>query len=185
MAEVKGVVVNAMLAFLNETYSREAVDKAVTVLSPEDASLLRRRFLASSEYPYDTMVALRRLMRSLTKRPGDAEAVGAYIATYVFTGPYKPLLAKSPEEMVQKISSIKDFFYREARDIEGRMTGPSSCVVTYRYEPGVRPTRAVCLSNLGFWGRVLELPKRQKVTATHGTCCCEGADRCEFSFSWL
>jgi hypothetical protein len=185
MAEVKGVVVNAMLAFLNETYSREAVDKAVTVLSPEDASLLRRRFLASSEYPYDTMVALRRLMRSLTKRPGDAEAVGAYIATYVFTGPYKPLLAKSPEEMVQKISSIKDFFYRDARAIEGRMTGPSSCVVTYLYEPGVRPTRAVCLSNIGFWGRVLELSRGQKVTSTHATCVCEGADRCEFSFSWV
>ena len=183
MAQVKGVVVNAMLAFLHETYSREAVEKAVTVLSPEDASLLRRRFLDSSAYPYDTWVALRHLMRSLTNRRGDAEAVGAYVATYVFTGPYKPLLAKSPEEMVHKISSIKDFFYRDARDIEGRMTGPSSCVITYHYESEVRPTRAVCISNLGFWGRVLELSGGRKVTSTHTMCYCDGADRCEFSFS--
>lgn len=184
MAEVRGVVVNAMLAFLKKTYSPEAVDQAVTALSPKDSSLLGKRFLDGSFYPYDTWVALRRVMRSLTSRPDDVEAVGAYVATYVFTGPYKPLLAKSPEEMVRKISSISDFFYRDARSIEGRMTGPSSCVVTYEYAPDVRPPRALCLSNIGFWRRVLELSNGENVTAAHATCVCDGSDRCQFSFSW-
>lgn len=185
MAEVKGVVVNAMLAFLSETYTQEAVDKAVPMLSAEDSALVRRRFLSSSVYPYETMVALRRLMRSLTSRPEDAEAVGAYAATYVFTGPYRPLLAKSPAEMVQKISSINDFFYHDAQVIDGRMTGPSSCVVTYRYNPHVRTTRAVCVSNATFWGRALELSGGRKVASTHETCVSDGADHCAFSFSWL
>jgi hypothetical protein len=57
-------------------------------------------------------------------------------------------------------------------------------VVVYRYEQGVRPTRANCLSLLGFWGKAFELAAEAKVTAAHPICICQGADRCEFSYSW-
>ena len=64
------------------------------------------------------------------------------------------------------------------------LTGERSCRVTYRFGNSIRPARAACLSTAGFWARTLELSGAQKVTATHGACICEGADRCEYAYQW-
>lgn len=66
MAEVKGVLVNAMRMFLVDRYGKSAIDQALTALDPNDASLIQNRFLDSSFYPYATMDALRRLARALS-----------------------------------------------------------------------------------------------------------------------
>jgi hypothetical protein len=186
MAEVKGVLVSAMKAFLVDRYGKSAIDQALTTLDAKDASLIQKTFLDSSFYPYPTMVALRRLTRVLSaSRPTTGDELGAFIAEYVFKGAYKPLLAKDPVTMVNKIGWVKDFFYRDTDRVEAAMSGDSSCVLVYRYEEGIRPTRGVCQSLAGFWRRTLELASGLKVAAaTHGICIAEGADRCEFKFSW-
>ena len=185
MAEVKGVLVSAMTAFLVGRYGKESVEEATKALSAEDAALVRRRFLDSSLYPYATMVALRRLARVLAARgPLTGEEIGQSIADYVFKGVYKPLLTPDPVRMVEKIGWVKDFFYKDTDKVDAHMTGNSSCALVYHYEEGIRPTRATCNSLIGFWGRTLELAGARKVTATHPVCIAEGDDRCEFTFSW-
>lgn len=185
MAEVKGVLVNAMRAFLRERYGNDAVQRAAGTLAPDDAALIQRKFLDSSFYPYATMVALRRLTRAVAPDARSTpDELGAFIAEYVFKGVYKPLLPASPVAMVEKMSWVKDFFYRDTDKIEAHMTGGSSCVVTYQYEEGIRPTHAVCKSTAGFWGRTLELAGATKVRREHPACIADGAERCQFTFSW-
>ncbi len=185
MAEVKGVLVRAMSAFLVERYGASAVDAAITTLKPEDASLIQRKFLDSSMYPYETMVALRRLARALSaEHPANPEEIGQFIAEYVFQGVYRPLLAKDPAAMVEKIAWVKDFFYHDTEKVEVSMTGDSSCTLIYRYEEGIRATRGACKSLAGFWRRTLELAGGGRVASTHTACIAEGADHCEFKFSW-
>jgi len=185
MAEVKGVLVTGMRTFLLDRYGKGVVDQAVTTLDDKDAKLIKRTFLDGSFYPYDTMAALAELTHALTPiRKTTGHELGTFLAEYVFKGPYKPLLAKEVVPMVEKIGWIKDFFYRDANDVESKMTGARSCVVVYRYAPGIKPTRGLCRSLSAFWGRALELAGGAKVTATHPACIAEGGDRCDFVYSW-
>jgi hypothetical protein len=185
MAEVKGVLVTAIRAFLLDRYGKSAVESGIAALDPTEAALIQRPFLGSSFYPYATMVALGNLTRILgtTKRTSGQE-LGKHIADYVFTGPYKPLLAQDATLMVKKISWLKEFFYRDTNTIESAMNGPASGVVVYRYHDTNPPTRGVCRSLGAFWGRALELAGGVTITGTHPNCVAEGADRCEFKYTW-
>lgn len=185
MAEVRGVLVNAMKAFLNKTYGGPAVEKAAASLPPEENALIARTCLDASFYPYETMVALRHVMRTVAAgQVRAADDLGAFLADFVFTGVYRKLLAKDAPAMVAKIGWVKDFFYKDLEKVEATMTGESSCRLSYQYEPGVRQARAVCRSLGSFWARTLELAGGRKVGVTHGACVCDGADRCEFSLTW-
>ena len=185
MAEVKGVLVTGMKTFLLNRYGKNVVDQAVTTLDGKEASLVNKTFLDGSFYPFDTMSAMAGLTHALTPiRKTTGQELGAFLAEYVFKGPYKPLLAKDVVPMVEKIGWIKDFFYRDTNDVESKMIGDHSAVVVYRYAHGIKPTRGLCRSLGAFWGRTLELAGNVKVASTHSTCIAEGHDRCEFSYSW-
>ena len=185
MADIKGVLVSGMRAFVLERYGKAAVDQAVAKLDPNEAALVKRTFLDGSFYPYSTVTAMADLIQSLAPiRRTHGQELGNWLAEYVFKGPYKPLLTRDVPRMVEKIAWIKDFFYRDANNVESAMTGASSCKVVYRYQNGVRPTRGVCRSLGAFWGHTIELSGGMKVAATHPTCVAEAGDHCEFMYSW-
>ncbi len=185
MAEVKGVLITAMRGFLVDRYGKSAIDQALATLDPKEVSLIQKRFLESSFYPYATMAAMASLFHALSGiRRTTGEELGKSLAEYVFQGPYKPMLTHDVVRMVEKIGPIKGFFYRDANSIESVMTGGSSCKIVYRYEKGVLSTRGACRSLGAFWGRVIELAGGMTVTATHPICVAEGKDRCEFKYSW-
>ena len=185
MADVKGVLLTGMKAFLLDRYGKDAVEKAVDTLKPTDAVLVKKTFLDGSFYPFATMTAIAGVAHALSPiRKTTGQELGTFLAEYVFKGPYKPLLAKDVVPMVQKIGYIKDFFYRDANMVESSMTGDASCLVVYRYAPGIRPTRGLCRSLGAFWGHALELAGGAKVAATHPTCIAEGRERCDFVYSW-
>ncbi|MGZ7081274.1 MAG: hypothetical protein ACXVJT_17805 [Thermoanaerobaculia bacterium] len=185
MASVKGILVSAMKSFLAQQYGADAVTAATAELPPEEIALIQKRHLDGSMYPYETMIALRHLMRLLaTRQTNAARDFGAYLADYVFTGVYKSMLAKEPATMVAKIPWLKDFFYNDLETVEASMIGTSSCRLVYRYEEGVRVTRSGCQGLGSFWARTLELAGAKQVVVTHSICARDGADRCEFVLSW-
>ena len=186
MAEIKGILLNAWARFLKERYGDEAVAKAAEALSPEERRLVPAMFLDASWYPFDALHALRKLTKPLvTRTDGDLTVeIGRSMAQHAFTGPYKALLAHDPIKQVQKFTSIGEFFFREARKLETEITGPASCLVRYRYEPGAKPTRAICGSLGGFWSRSIELSGASRVKTAHPKCASVGAAYCEFVFEW-
>ena len=185
MADVKGVLVAGTRAFLLHRYGKPAVDQAIGALPAADASRVNRPFLEGSFYPYATMDAMAELIHALAPiRRTKGQELGTFLAEYVFKGPYKPMLTKDVPRMVEKISAIKDFFYRDANTVESTMTGDRSCRIVYRYQNGLRPTRGLCRSLSAFWGHVIELAGNIKVSAKHSTCIAEGGTRCEFTYAW-
>jgi hypothetical protein len=185
VASVKGVLISSMKAFLERQYGADAVAAATNELPPEEIALIQKRCLDATMYPYEMMIAHRHLMRLVAaKQPNTAADFGLFLAEYVFKGVYKPLLAKDPATMVAKIPWVKDFFYGDYEHVEVSMTGPSSCLLIYRYEEGVRQSRAACQSVGSFWARTLELAGAGKVAVTHGTCVRDGANRCEYVLKW-
>ena len=185
MAEVKGILVTGMRTFLVDRYGKNVVDQALLTLADKEAKLVDKTFLDGSYYPYDTMTAMAGLTHALNPiRKTTGQEMGAFLADYVFKGPYKPLLAKELVPMVEKIGWIKDFFYRDTNDVEAKMTGDRSCVVIYRFQNGIKPTKGLCRSLNAFWGRTLELAGKVKVGGSHPVCSGQGQDRCEFRYSW-
>jgi len=186
MAEIKGILLNAWVKFLNERYGEEAVSKALDGLSPEDRRLISLSFLDASWYPYDSLRALGSLTRPLAaKSKTDISGeVGRFMAEHAFTGVYRSLLAHDPIKQVEKFSSIGTFFFRETRTLETEITGPASCLVRYRYLAGAKPTRGTCASLIGFWSRSIELAGASKVVAAHPKCVAAGGDCCEFLLEW-
>ena len=186
MAEIKGILLNAWMEFLKNRYDEQAVAQALRTLSVEDRLLFSSGFLASSWYPYNTLQALRRLTRPLVT-PAEqhlSEEIGRFMAEYVFTGVYRSLLVKEPIKQVEKFSWIRDFFFNETRKLETEIASSSRCVVRYRYEPGTKPTRAICESLGGFWSRTIELTGASRVRSSHRKCVTDGGSCCEFAFEW-
>lgn len=186
MAEIKGILLNAWVKFVNDRYGEEAIAKALGALSPEDRRLIPGMYLDASWYPYDSLYALGRLTRPLVTRSDRdiSGEVGRAMAQHAFTGVYRSLLVQDPIKQVEKFTSIVTFFFRDTRKLETEITGPSSCLVRYRYEAGAKPTRAICSSLGGFWSRSIELAGASKVKTAHPKCVAAGADCCEFLFEW-
>jgi predicted hydrocarbon binding protein len=185
MAEIRGVLLTAWVDFLKQRYGEQALTDSLQQLSPDDRMLVSRTFLPSSWYPYDTLHALRRLTRPLaTAADRDlAGEIGRHMAQHAFTGVYRSLLTTDPVMQVEKFKYIGEFFFREARTLETVISG-NTALVRYHYQPGVRPTGAICASLAGFWSRSIELAGASNVRSAQTKCVARGDDCCEFSFDW-
>jgi hypothetical protein len=186
MAEIKGILLTAWMDFLKARYSAQALTAAINNLDSAENLLVSAPFLASSFYPYSSLYALRKLTRQVAT-PADKNLsveIGRIMAEHVFTGAYRTLVAKDPLKQVEKISWVKDFFFKDSLILETEVLGESRCLVRYRYDAGAKPTSSICESLKGFWSKTLELSGATGLKATHPTCATKGAKCCEFIFDW-
>ena len=186
MAEVKGVQVRATIAFLKNRFGDEAVEAVINTLNPEMRHLLPSLLLDSNWYPYSVWRPVRRISHALSDEMGDemAIAMGRFIAQYVFTGVYKPLLSNDAAKLLANFPGLHEFFYRNTNTIETEILSPTSGLVRYRYNQGIRPARSSCLSTMGFWIRTLELSGVSNVKAKHSKCITDGQDVCLYVIEW-
>jgi hypothetical protein len=186
LAEIKGILLNAWMDYLKNRYGAQVVSHQLEILKVEDRLLLSSHFLASNWYPYSTLYSLRNLTRSLATSSDRnlSIEIGRFMAEYVFTGVYRSMLVKDPIKQVEKFSRIREFFFRDTRQLETEVEGRSRCLVRYNYEIGANPTRAICESLGGFWSMTLELAGASAVKTTHPKCVTSGGPCCEFIFEW-
>ena len=186
MAEIKGVLLNAWVDLLQQRYGEQAVVQACDAVSRTDPSLRSAFFLPTNWYPYSALDSLRQVTRALATSgaPIQAVEVGQHMAKYVFTGVYRALLAKDPVKQLEKFPSIREFFFHDTHQLEIEHTGESRCIVRYRYEPGLKPTRAVCESLGGFWSKALDLAGASDTRFAHPNCILNGGSCCEFALEW-
>jgi hypothetical protein len=186
MSEVKGVQVRATIQYLKERFGEEAVEGQINALSPDVRYLLPALLLDSNWYPYSVWRPVRRISRALSDETGDGVAIslGKFIAQYVFTGVYKSLLTPDPAKQLAKFPGIHEFFYKDTSTIETEVLSPTSGLVRYLYNQGVRPARSSCQGTMGFWIRTLELSGAANVKAKHSKCITEGEDVCLYDMHW-
>ena len=186
MAEIKGSMLNAWMAYLSGRYGEDAVYAAINNMRQEDQERFAVAFLDSSWYPIKTNSSMTRLTVALAQRPDPklAAEVGRYMARYVYTHVYRKMIGGDPMTNLVKFSWIDELMYRGLRTLGAEKTGPSSCLVWCRYEPGERPPGTMCDGMQGFFLEVLEMTGGLNVISAHPTCALLGADRCEFTFEW-
>ncbi|HKV38599.1 MAG TPA: hypothetical protein VJX67_05260 [Blastocatellia bacterium] len=186
MAELKGVLLNSWMKYLQKRFSEQQVSAHIELLSPGDRHLFSTKFLDATWYPLETFGALRRLVRSLAPRidPEMLIELGRFTAENAYTGVYRSLVANDPSKTVERFAWAEDLFFRGFRKLESQLTGPASCVLRYKYDGGFKPTRGMCTSLIGFWSQLLEMSGASGVEGSHQVCQAAGADKCEFEFNW-
>ena len=186
MAEIKGVLLNSWNGYLKERFDGAAIAAKMLLLDARDHALLASPFLDSSWYPYETLAAFRNLLRLLKPNPGPETPLelGRFMARHAYSGVYRSLIVKDPIKQVEKFAWVDELFFRGVRKLESEATGPASCLVRYRYEPQVKPSRGMCASLVGFWSEMLEMAGAIGVKGAHPKCSASGSDRCEFTFTW-
>jgi len=186
MAELRGVLLNSVLAYFKERFGEQAVADAIASLRPSDQLLLPSVILDSNWYSYSAWGAVRRMSALLSSDTSPAFAIemGKSNAEYVFTGVYRGLLIKDPVKLVKKFSWLHDFFYRDGLTLETELPNPHCCYLRYRYDDSARPARSTCISTMGFWIRTIELAGGTNVAARHTSCRAEGKDICEYHMEW-
>ena len=187
MAEVKGVLLNAWIQFLKSRYGEDEVVGAIQNLSPAQQYQLSAGFLDSSWYPYELHATLGALTRALAT-PADRNIsfeLGRYMADYAFDKVYKKLLSRESNRLARN-TWLEDSFFKGVRKVKSEMTGASSYLMRYYYEPSMKPTAGMCASTIGFCCRQAELAGEEKLKVIHppDKCAAFGNDCCEVVIEW-
>jgi hypothetical protein len=188
LAEVKGTMVKGWLNFLKERYGESKVSSAIEKLDPSDRSTLISPILDSSWYPLELQSALSKLTRTLRSALDRdvATQLGRYMAEYAYTRVYANQLMDGPIKQGQSFGWVDKLLYQGLRKCEPEVTGPSSLVVRYYYERGIKPGEGECTSIAGFIARQMEMTGAFNVKCSHPKCLATGTARdcCEFGVKW-
>lgn len=183
MQQIKGTVLKARLAFVEEHFGKEGVQKVLAGLGPDDQRALRLVFTANW-YPFELGKRLddaivRELgggRKDFFERLGEASAqknLTSLHSGYVTPGDPQAFLAKAP--------AIYAMYYETGRR-EYQSTGERSGVLTtHDAETFSGPD---CLTVVGWYRRALELCGASGVQVVEEECRARGGAVCRYSVSW-
>ena len=176
-------MVNGWLSFLREKYGEAQVQQALVSLPAEERAPLERSVLDASWYPIEITHSLQKIQSAVAGKRQDAEELGSYIAEYSFSRTYKMFLKEDPISLGKKIAASLDFFYRNVHTFECETTGPRSCIMRFITVDG-KPSKATCVSRLGWWKKTLEMAGAKDAKVTHPRCMRIGDSACDFAVEW-
>lgn len=183
MQQVKGAVLKSRLAFVEEHFTKDAVQRVLRSLAAEDQRPLRMLF-TSNWYPFELgrrlddaiMRVLGNGRADLFERLGAASAdknLGSLHSGYLTPGDPHAFLAKAPQ--------IYALYYETGRR-EYQRTGEKSGLLTTRdAETFSAPD---CLTVVGWYRRALELCGAQGVAVAEEECRATGGAVCRYQVSW-
>jgi uncharacterized protein (TIGR02265 family) len=183
MQQVKGAVLKSRLAFVEEHFSKEGVQRVLQHLSPDDQRPLRMLF-TSNWYPFELG---RRLDDAIVRvlgngrpeffeRLGAASAdqnLGSLHAGYLTPGDPHAFLAKAPQ--------IYALYYESGRREYERTGERTGVLTTHGAETFSAPD---CLTVVGWYRRGLELCGAAGVQVTEVECRAKGGSVCRYEVAW-
>jgi uncharacterized protein (TIGR02265 family) len=181
--QVKGAVLKSRLAFIEEHFGKDAVQKVLASLAADDQRPLRLVF-TSNWYPFelgrrldDAIVQVVANGRSdFFERLGAASAeknLGSLHAGYLTPGDPQAFLAKAPQ--------IYSLYYETGRR-EYMATGRTSGVLTtYDAETFSGPD---CMTVVGWYRKALEMCGASNVSVMEEECRARGGAVCRYKVEW-
>jgi Protein of unknown function (DUF2378) len=181
--QIKGAVLKSRIAFVQEHFGKEGVQRVLDGLPPEDQRTLRMLF-TSNWYPFGLGKALDdAIVRELGggrveffERLGEASAeknLSSVHAGYLTKGDAHGFLAKAP--------SIYSLYYEAGRR-EYQKVGPKEAVLTtYDAETFSAPD---CLTVVGWHRKALEMCGVTGVRVVEEECRARGGAVCRYRVKW-
>ncbi|MFA4948012.1 MAG: heme NO-binding domain-containing protein [Candidatus Krumholzibacteriia bacterium] len=182
--EIKGLVIQARKEFVEEHFGKDAWQKVLETLPPDDRKALCDLILTARWYPFELG---ERLDRAIVNVLGEGkekffEEIGAKSAQRSLTKVHKSFLTPGdPQAFLKKSDVIYKFYYDTGR-CEYAQTGPTSGVMTtYEAKTFSVPD---CLTVLGWYKEALRMCGARNVEGIEEECRAKGGSCCRYRFKW-
>jgi uncharacterized protein (TIGR02265 family) len=183
LQQVKGAVLKSRLAFVEEHFTKEGVQRVLQSLSPDDQRPLRMLF-TSNWYPFELG---RRLDDAIVQvlgsgRPEFFERLGAASADKNLSSLHAGYLTPGdPHAFLAKAPQIYALYYETGRREYQRTGDTSGVLITHDAEAFSAPD---CLTVVGWYRRALELCGASGVQVKEVECRAKGGTVCRYEVSW-
>jgi len=181
--QVKGAVLKSRMAFVEEHFGKDAVQRVLESLPAEDQRPFRLLF-TSNWYPFELGKRLDdAIVRVLGNgQPAFFERLGAASAEKNLTSLHAGYLTPGdPQAFLAKAPQIYSLYYGTGRR-EYRATGPTSGVLTtYEADTFSSPD---CITVVGWYRKALEMCGARKVSVLEEECRAKGGAVCRYRVQW-
>ncbi len=182
--EIKGLVIQARKEFVEELFGKDAWQKVLGALPPEDVKTLGDLILTAKWYPFELG---ERLDRAIVNVLGGGkekifEEIGAKSAQRSLLKVHRSFLTPGDPQAFMKKSDVIYKFYYDTGHREYAQTGPTSGVVTTHEAK----TFSVpdCLTVLGWYKEALGMCGARNVEGVEEECRAKGGSCCRYRFKW-
>ncbi len=183
MQQIKGSILKARMAFVEEHFGAAGVERVLAGLHPEDRRSLKVIMIIQS-YPFDLG---KRLDEAIVRilgggNPAFFERLGEASATKNLSTLHKVFLTPgNPHAFLRKAPSIYALYYETGRR-DYQQTGEREGVLTtYEAETFSAPD---CLTVVGWYRKALEMCGAQGVKVKEEECRARGGKVCRYRVSW-
>jgi len=183
MQQIKGAILKSRLAFVEQHWGRDGVERVVGSLPDEDQRALRT-VLTVKWYPFDLG---KRVDEAIVQVLGGGrrevfEQMGAASADANLSTVHKQFLAPGkPHVFLGKSPLIYGFYYETGRRTYERTGERSGVMTTFEAETFSVPD---CLTVVGWYKRALELCGVEGVSITEDECRARGGEVCRYRIEW-
>ncbi|HPR62866.1 MAG TPA: TIGR02265 family protein [Thermoanaerobaculia bacterium] len=182
--KIKGNIIKSRIAFIKTHSGDEGWKKVLQALPEDDRHQLEGLLTGLSWYSFDLGKRLDDAIIAVLGK-GDRsffERIGRASARENLMGVHKSFLSNGdPQAFMEKSPMIYKFYYDVGYRTYER-TGPTSgTLTTFEAETF---SAADCLTVIGWYKEGLELCGATDVRASESSCRAEGADFCQYHFSW-
>jgi uncharacterized protein (TIGR02265 family) len=183
MQEVKGSVLKARLAFVEQHAGNDGVAKVLAALSDDDQKALRA-VSAVGWFPFELG---KRLDDAIVGALGGGrleffETLGEASAETNLTGPHKAYLTPGkPHAFLGYTPKIYDSYYRTGRRVYEKTGDTSAVLTTYDAETFSAPD---CHTVVGWYRKALQMCGCENVTVVEDECRARGGTVCRYRLSW-
>lgn len=181
--KIKGSILKSRLAFVEQQFGREGLQKVMDSLDPEDQTQLQR-VLPVAWLDFEIG---KRLDDAIVRELGGGrvevfERLGVASADENLTTVHSAFLAPgNPHAFLDKAPQIYRMYYQTGRR-EYEHTGEKSGVLTtYEAETFSKPD---CLTVIGWYKRALEMCGAQNPQIVEEECRARGSEVCRYKVSW-
>ncbi|NUQ21329.1 MAG: DUF2378 family protein [Gemmatimonadaceae bacterium] len=183
MQQIKGSVVKSRLAFVEENFGCEAVNRVLSTLSEADRKSLSS-ILTVKWYPLELGTRLDEAIVNVLAagKPEFFERLGAASADKNLSGVHKAFISsRDPHAFLTRTPAIYSMYYEKGRREYEKTGDRSATLTTYDAEVFSAPD---CLTIVGWHRRALEMCGATNVQVTEEECRARGAAVCRYHLSW-
>jgi len=183
MQEVKGTVLKARMAFVEQHAGAEGLSRVLSSLSEEDRKTLQT-VLGVGWFPFELG---KRLDDAIVKVLGGGrleffERLGEGSAETNLTGPHKAYLTPGqPHKFLAATPKIYDWYYRTGRRDYEKTGDTSAVLTTHDAETFSVPD---CHTVIGWYRKALEMCGCSNVKVTEEECRAQGGAVCRYRLMW-
>ena len=183
MQQIKGSVVKSRLAFVEEHWGKEGVERVLATLSEDD----RKRLATILTIRWYRLDLGTRLDDAIVKVLGGGKAefferLGAASAEKNLTSVHKAFVAPGdPHGFLSRTPAIYSVYYEKGRREYQRTGDKSATLTTYDAEVFSAPD---CLTIVGWHRRALEMCGARDVRIVEDECRARGGAVCRYQIAW-